>query len=53
MDSQTDDTLDFDKEISTAIPIWTVLKITKEEYIKKYAKPFEFDAKKKEINKFV
>ena len=50
MDSQTDDTLDFDKEISTAIPIWTVLKITKEEYIKKYAKPFEFDAKKKEIN---
>ena len=50
MDCQTDNTLNFDKEISTAIPIWTILKITEQEYIEKYAQPFDFNSKEKEIN---
>ena len=45
-----EDELTFEEKISTAKPIWSLLKLTEKEYIEKYAKPFEFDAKRKEIN---
>ena len=37
------------KSINGAIPIWEVLKISKEEYMKKYAQPFTIEQKKVEF----
>ena len=44
-----EDELTFEEKISTAKPIWSLLKLTEKEYIEKYGQPFEFDSKKNEI----
>ena len=42
---ETKEKLTYDEKISTAIPIWSLLNITEEEYTKKYAQPFNLDTK--------
>ena len=36
--------LTYDEKISTAVPIWSLLNMTEEEYTKKYAQKFNLDA---------
>ena len=44
----------YDKKISTAIPIWTLLKMTEQEYIQKYSQPFVSNTNdKKNIDKTI
>ena len=38
----------YEKSIDSAIPIWKILKISKEEYMEKYAKPFTIEEAKVE-----
>ena len=44
-----EDELTFEEKISTAVSIWSLLKLTEKEYIEKYGQPFEFDSNKKDI----
>ena len=44
-----EDKLTFEEKISTAVPIWSLLKLTEKEYIEKYGQPFKFDSKKIDI----
>ena len=38
----------YEKSINSAIPIWEILKISKEEYMEKYAQPFTIEEAKVE-----
>ena len=42
---ETKEKLTYDEKISTAIPIWSLLNMTEEEYTKKYAQKFNLDTK--------